>query len=87
MLTLEDAANLVSSGQTIVTAGFVGIAFPELLAVGLEQRFLQEGAPSDLTLMYGAGQGDGHCVASITLPIREWSSGDWWSLGTRSLYG
>ncbi|QDU81092.1 Acetate CoA-transferase YdiF [Polystyrenella longa] len=59
VVSLEAAAELVLSGQTVVTAGFVGIAFPEAIAISIEQRFLNEGEPRDLTLMYGAGQGDG----------------------------
>ena len=59
VLSLEDACRLVESGDTIVTTGFVGITFPEGLAVGLERRFLATGRPRDLCLVYGAGQGDG----------------------------
>ncbi|MCA9042477.1 MAG: acyl CoA:acetate/3-ketoacid CoA transferase [Planctomycetaceae bacterium] len=59
VVSVQTAAELVESGQTVVTAGFVGIAFPEALALGLEERFLQSGEPHDLTILYGAGQGDG----------------------------
>ncbi|MBS0353563.1 MAG: acyl CoA:acetate/3-ketoacid CoA transferase [Proteobacteria bacterium] len=67
VVSAADAVKLIRSGDTLATTGFVGIGFPENIAIALEQRFLEtrdqssdgRGKPEGLTLVYGAGQGDG----------------------------
>ena len=59
IVTAAEAVACIRNGDTMATSGFVGTGFPEALAIALEQRFIETGGPAELTLVYGAGQGDG----------------------------
>ncbi len=41
IVSAREAVQLIHDGDTVATTGFVGIGFPENIAVALEQRFLE----------------------------------------------
>jgi len=59
IVSAEEAIRVIQNDDTVATGGFVGTGFPEELAVVLEQYFLENKKPKNLTLVYAAGQGDG----------------------------
>lgn len=58
LITAQQAAALVSDGDTVAAIGFGMIQLPEHLLFALERRFLQTGHPRDLTYVHSAGQGN-----------------------------
>ncbi len=57
--SVEDAMQLIRSGDTIATSGFVGCGTPDALLAGLAARYEATGEPAGLSLVFAAGQGDG----------------------------
>jgi propionate CoA-transferase len=53
-----DAVAVIHAGDTVASAGYAGSGTPDQLFVSLEQRFLESGTPTDLTLVFSTGQGD-----------------------------
>ena len=60
IVSADEAIRVIRDGDTVATGGFVGIGFPEEIAIALESFFIETKRPSDLTLIYAAGQGDGN---------------------------
>jgi propionate CoA-transferase len=60
LMSADAAAHLIQDNDTVAISGFVGVGVPEELLLALEKRFLASGSPCKLTLVYAAGQGDGH---------------------------
>jgi propionate CoA-transferase len=54
----SDAVDVIHDGDVIASAGYGGNGTPDQLFVALEKRFLETGAPRDLTLVFAGGQGD-----------------------------
>ena len=79
VIPAADAIALIRDGDVLATTGYGGNGTPEKLFVALEERFVETGAPRDLTLVYAGGPGDGrdkglhHLVARVSqiAPLRR----------------
>lgn len=58
VLTAREAIDWVKDGDTVASSGFVGSAIPEALITALEEKFLETGAPTNLTYFYAGSQGN-----------------------------
>lgn len=58
VITKDEAVRLVKDGAVLGMSGFVGNDHPETITSALEEAFLAQGHPRDLTIMFSAGIGD-----------------------------
>ncbi|HEY8194515.1 MAG TPA: malonate decarboxylase subunit alpha, partial [Hyphomicrobium sp.] len=58
VISADEAIALIREGDVVTTTGFVQSCIPESLHAALEKRFVETGAPRDLTLIMCAGAGD-----------------------------
>lgn len=58
VISAQEAASFVKENDTVAVNGFVGSVNPESLTKALEKKFLETGAPKNLTLFYAAGLGN-----------------------------
>lgn len=55
----DEAVAILRDGDTLCCSGFGSNGVPIELVQALEKRFLETGAPTNLTLLFGGGPGDG----------------------------
>ncbi|PIE74883.1 MAG: acyl CoA:acetate/3-ketoacid CoA transferase [Deltaproteobacteria bacterium] len=58
IVSAREAVDLIQNNDTIAASGFVGTGIPEKILIELENKYLNEKTPRDLTLIYTAGIGD-----------------------------
>ncbi|WP_430259677.1 acyl CoA:acetate/3-ketoacid CoA transferase [Neorhizobium sp. IRS_2294] len=58
VISSTQAAGLLRDNMTVAASGFGGCCHPEMISAAVEERYLLEGAPRDLTLLFAASAGD-----------------------------
>ena len=58
IISSKEAAKLLKDDDVVATSGFASLGVPESLMKSLEERFLEEKSPRNLTLMFAAASGD-----------------------------
>src|SRR3712207_9263656 len=59
IIEAKDVPNLIKNGDFVAVDGFVGIGIPEEILKEIENSFLCENQPKNLSLIFAAGFGDG----------------------------
>jgi propionate CoA-transferase len=58
IIEAADAVAVIHAGDTVASSGYAGSGTPDQLFASIEQRFLDNGEPRDLTFVFSTGQGD-----------------------------
>ena len=58
-VSAKEVAKKIENESIVATGGFVGIGVAEEILTEMENRYLENKEPTNLTLIYAAGQGDG----------------------------
>ena len=58
MTATQAVHTFIKDGDTVAFNGFVGAVHPEEITKAIQEEFLKENSPRDLTILYAAGQGD-----------------------------
>jgi len=58
LMSVEQAVRPIPDNSTVTTGGFCGAGFAEEVAIALRDYYLETSHPGNITLVYGAGQGD-----------------------------
>ena len=59
IIAAADAVTAIRSGDVVASSGWGGHGVAEAVLTAIEDRFTTTGEPSDLTLVWAGGQGDG----------------------------
>jgi propionate CoA-transferase len=55
----RSAVEVIRDGDVVASSGYGGHGVAEAVLVALEERFVEDGRPRDLTVVWAGGQGDG----------------------------
>ena len=58
VVTMEQAVAMIKPGDFVINSGFLTSATPDALMQAVADSFEATGVPNNLTVMFGAGQGN-----------------------------
>lgn len=58
VVAADDAVSVIQNSDVVASSGYGGHGVAEEILIALENRFLSEASPRDLTLVWAGGQGD-----------------------------